>query len=139
MYAVRQTIARYRVTSPFLTRVSGSVIGPQRNLTIQSSAGRIPQNGTSPAGRARSLRRCFSQPSPFCSAAPTLFARRSFCSKSDSSDDPLDHPDMPASQLPATVAIPEVWPHLPVIATRRNPVFPRFMKIIEVRLLDHKQ
>lgn len=36
------------------------------------------------------------------------------------------------TQLPATVAVPEVWPHLPVIATRRNPVFPRFMKIIEV-------
>lgn len=36
------------------------------------------------------------------------------------------------TQLPATVAIPEVWPHLPLIATRRNPVFPRFMKILEV-------
>lgn len=36
------------------------------------------------------------------------------------------------THLPATVAIPEVWPHLPVIATRRNPVFPRFMKILEV-------
>ena len=38
----------------------------------------------------------------------------------------------PVSHLPATVAIPEVWPHLPLIATRRNPVFPRFMKIIEI-------
>lgn len=37
-----------------------------------------------------------------------------------------------STHLPATVAIPEVWPHLPVIATRRNPVFPRFMKIVEV-------
>lgn len=36
------------------------------------------------------------------------------------------------NQLPATVAIPEVWPHLPVIAAKRNPVFPRFMKILEV-------
>lgn len=36
------------------------------------------------------------------------------------------------SQLPATVAIPEVWPNLPVIATKRNPIFPRFMKILEV-------
>ncbi|XP_014089309.2 lon protease homolog, mitochondrial isoform X1 [Bactrocera oleae] len=35
-------------------------------------------------------------------------------------------------QLPATVAVPEVWPHLPLLATRRNPVFPRFMKILEV-------
>lgn len=40
------------------------------------------------------------------------------------------------THLPATVAIPEVWPHLPVIATKRNPVFPRFMKILEVRSID---
>lgn len=37
------------------------------------------------------------------------------------------------TQLPATVAIPEVWPYLPCVATSRNPVFPRFMKILEVR------
>ncbi|XP_065358873.1 lon protease homolog, mitochondrial isoform X2 [Calliphora vicina] len=35
-------------------------------------------------------------------------------------------------QLPATVAVPEVWPHVPLLATKRNPVFPRFMKILEV-------
>ena len=40
--------------------------------------------------------------------------------------------DFVHTHLPATVAIPEVWPHLPVIATKRNPVFPRFMKILEV-------
>lgn len=38
------------------------------------------------------------------------------------------------THLPATVAIPEVWPYLPCIATSRNPVFPRFMKILEVSL-----
>lgn len=36
------------------------------------------------------------------------------------------------TQLPATVAVPEVWPHLPVIAISRNIVFPRFIKLIEV-------
>lgn len=36
------------------------------------------------------------------------------------------------THLPATVAIPDVWPYLPCIATARNPVFPRFMKILEV-------
>lgn len=40
--------------------------------------------------------------------------------------------------LPATVAVPEVWPHVPVIAIRRNPVFPRFIKLIEVRLVFFK-
>lgn len=48
--------------------------------------------------------------------------------ESDSDDDlQFDSDD----DLPATVAIPEVWPHLPVIAINQ-PVFPRFMKIIEV-------
>jgi len=36
------------------------------------------------------------------------------------------------TNLPTTVAIPEVWPYLPCIAVNRNPVFPRFMKILEV-------
>lgn len=35
-------------------------------------------------------------------------------------------------QLPATVAVPDVWPHVPVIAINRNIVFPRFIKLIEV-------
>lgn len=37
-----------------------------------------------------------------------------------------------SSQLPATVAVPEVWPQVPVIAINRNPVFPRFIKLIEI-------
>lgn len=36
------------------------------------------------------------------------------------------------AQLPATVVVPEVWPHVPVIAVSRNVVFPRFIKLIEV-------
>ncbi|XP_068148631.1 lon protease homolog, mitochondrial isoform X1 [Drosophila tropicalis] len=36
------------------------------------------------------------------------------------------------AQLPATVAVPDVWPHVPLLAMRRNPLFPRFMKIVEV-------
>jgi Lon-like ATP-dependent protease len=34
--------------------------------------------------------------------------------------------------LPATVIVPEVWPHVPVIAINRNPVFPRFIKLLEL-------
>ncbi|TDG45260.1 hypothetical protein AWZ03_008322 [Drosophila navojoa] len=41
-----------------------------------------------------------------------------------------DHRD--SQQLPATVAVPDVWPHVPMLAMRRNPLFPRFMKIVEV-------
>lgn len=43
-----------------------------------------------------------------------------------------DDGDPTFANLPATLAVPEVWPHLPVIAIRKNPTFPRFMKIIEV-------
>lgn len=64
-----------------------------------------------------------------------VLSSRAFCSKRDPEDDEPGIEPEPmsfSSQLPATVAIPEVWPHLPVIATKRNPVFPRFMKILEV-------
>ncbi|XP_046818644.1 lon protease homolog, mitochondrial isoform X1 [Vespa crabro] len=37
-----------------------------------------------------------------------------------------------SATLPATVVVPEVWPHVPVIAISRNPVFPRFIKLIEL-------
>uniref|UniRef100_A0A2M4A9T4 Lon protease homolog, mitochondrial n=1 Tax=Anopheles triannulatus TaxID=58253 RepID=A0A2M4A9T4_9DIPT len=72
----------------------------------------------------------------FRSTYPTrTVLTRSFCSAKND-DDPIDPPPEPpvnyTNQLPATVAIPEVWPHLPVIATKRNPVFPKFMKILEI-------
>ncbi|XP_037791211.1 lon protease homolog, mitochondrial-like [Penaeus monodon] len=34
--------------------------------------------------------------------------------------------------LPATMMVPDVWPRVPVIAISRHPVFPRFIKIIEI-------
>lgn len=49
-------------------------------------------------------------------------------SPSESSEDYLSDP--PA--LPATVVVPEEWPHVPVIAINRNPVFPRFIKLVEL-------
>lgn len=55
---------------------------------------------------------------------------RYYCAKKGD-DGPGDHDEYNA-QLPATVAVPEVWPHLPVIAINRNIVFPRFIKLIEV-------
>lgn len=59
----------------------------------------------------------------------------STASKSDPpEEDPEGKDETPlfSSQLPATVAVPEVWPQVPVIAINRNPVFPRFIKLIEV-------
>lgn len=60
-------------------------------------------------------------------------------STANKDDPPEDEPDVKvetplfSSQLPATVAVPEVWPQVPVIAINRNPVFPKFIKLLEVR------
>lgn len=41
--------------------------------------------------------------------------------------------DFPVTQsLPATMVVPEEWPHVPLIAINRTPVFPRFIKLLEV-------
>lgn len=45
---------------------------------------------------------------------------------------PENPQDFIHTHLPATVAVPEHMPFLPCLATSRNPVFPRFMKILEV-------
>jgi len=58
---------------------------------------------------------------------------------SNNSDDenspPAEDPiklDEPSLSLPTTQTIPDVWPILPIIAVNRHPVFPKFIKIIEV-------
>lgn len=73
---------------------------------------------------------------PIQNNAVKFHSYRVFCSQQNSDNknntDSSINEDMYPNHLPATVAIPEVWPHLPVIAMKRNPVFPRFMKILEV-------
>lgn len=67
---------------------------------------------------------------------PAVASVRFFSSKRQDREPPSNSNgeqsgDYPAS-LPATVVVPEVWPHVPVIAINRNPVFPRFIKLIEI-------
>ncbi|XP_017072416.1 lon protease homolog, mitochondrial isoform X2 [Drosophila eugracilis] len=68
-----------------------------------------------------------------------LMLQRFYSRKRDDSDEDLmsegQGPELMSdrdSQLPATVAVPDVWPHVPLLAMRKNPLFPRFMKIVEV-------
>ncbi|KAH8350369.1 hypothetical protein KR067_003810 [Drosophila pandora] len=67
-----------------------------------------------------------------------MMVQRFYSRKRDDSDPDLvsDHgPELITErdpQLPATVAVPDVWPHVPLLAMRKNPLFPRFMKIVEV-------
>lgn len=69
---------------------------------------------------------------------PFLLQSRYFSSKKKDEEidsieaEPENSTDFLHTHLPATVAIPEIWPYLPCIAVSRNPVFPRFMKILEV-------
>ena len=47
-------------------------------------------------------------------------------------DDYHEKPPIPQTSLPSTITVPDVWPQMPVVAISRNPVFPRFIKIIEL-------
>ncbi|KAH8295730.1 hypothetical protein KR018_006215 [Drosophila ironensis] len=67
-----------------------------------------------------------------------LMGQRFYGRKRDDSDGDIASEHGPElmgdrdAQLPATVAVPDVWPHVPLLAMRKNPLFPRFMKIVEV-------
>ena len=58
-------------------------------------------------------------------------------SSSDSGEPPMysQTEQFPSSTALAPMTVPEIFPQVPVIAVKRNPVFPRFIKMIEVRAL----
>lgn len=87
--------------------------------------------------RSRFLLRNIQKKALFSLDTRSVSCYRYFSTKQGEGND-QDQPPPPEddgynTQLPATVAVPEVWPHLPVIAISRNIVFPRFIKLIEVR------
>jgi len=73
------------------------------------------------------------------SLARCLSTASSGASSGSDGDDPNsapkeeDYPNL-TQTLPATVVVPDVWPNVPLIAINRNPVFPRFIKLIEVNI-----
>jgi len=83
-----------------------------------------------------------------CRTLSSLGSVRHFSSKPPDDDDidatltfqdetPGDPSGIP--NVPATQTVPDVWPIVPVIAVNRHPVFPKFIKIIEItdsRLMD---
>lgn len=84
---------------------------------------------------ARGARICSYSSSYLSTSKQVGFGRYFSTNKSDPpEEDPESTDETPlfSSQLPATVAVPEVWPQVPIIAINRNPVFPRFIKLIEV-------
>ena len=96
---------------------------------------------------------------PNLSSPFVTFQNRLFSSQSNDGSDDANNPSAgstsslgdPGEQdgtgpvihsLPATMTVPETWPSVPIIAINRNPVFPRFIKIIEVttkcNMFNHK-
>ncbi|XP_055856781.1 lon protease homolog, mitochondrial isoform X2 [Episyrphus balteatus] len=103
--------------------------------TISRSLALITQNRSAIATRQLIHKPSQTQFLNHSSRNLTILCSKNFCS-AKKNDDEIDEANgyvvNKDPQLPATVAVPEVWPHVPLLATRRNPVFPRFMKILEV-------
>ncbi|XP_046395848.1 lon protease homolog, mitochondrial isoform X2 [Ischnura elegans] len=70
---------------------------------------------------------CYTMPARYCSGQ-----KPSSNDEGESSDSTVEVEDQAPHTLPATVIVPEVWPNVPLIAVNRNPVFPRFIKMIEI-------
>lgn len=116
----RSFIRNVRTVSSLAVKQEPVFVGIVRRRIVGQLAGPLTRNYASLEARTLSQ---------------FVTSRRTFCNKRDPEEDEGGLEPEPVSftnQLPATVAIPEVWPHLPVIAAKRNPVFPRFMKILEV-------
>ena len=63
--------------------------------------------------------------------APTLTSVRYKSIPSD--DEPIYEPEDGPPPVPSTVTIPESWDNpIPIIAVNRHPVFPKFIKIVEI-------
>lgn len=64
--------------------------------------------------------------------SPYLDSETSDLSDTSALDFPVTH------SLPATMVVPEEWPHVPLIAINRTPVFPRFIKLLEVSYRNYR-
>ncbi|XP_060073839.1 lon protease homolog, mitochondrial-like [Ylistrum balloti] len=68
----------------------------------------------------------------------SCFQHRHFCSSTDPDPDEKiyqdeESPSKPPLRALAPIVIPDVYPKVPVIAVSRQPVFPRFVKLIEIK------
>eukprot|EP00092_Neocalanus_flemingeri_P058789 GFUD01070166.1.p1 GENE.GFUD01070166.1~~GFUD01070166.1.p1 ORF type:complete len:583 (+),score=168.38 GFUD01070166.1:52-1800(+) len=78
------------------------------------------------------------RPRPFLTSLPQLkyvapsIALPKYFSSNPNDDEPLYDPEDGGPSVPSTVTVPDEWPVVPIIAVNRHPVFPKFIKIIEV-------
>lgn len=114
----------------FLTRNISQLVASHRQAAVPRSSLLVKQFNVQLWEQQQQLR----------TALALRVCSRTYCSsnnKQGEDEDLLDHGPQDFivnkdPKLPATVAVPEVWPHVPLLTTHRNPVFPRFMKILEV-------
>ncbi|XP_026727617.1 lon protease homolog, mitochondrial isoform X1 [Trichoplusia ni] len=119
-----------------------SILNPNLKCSVVRNVAKVASH-SKPVNRlcysgvagARGARIC-SYSGSYLSASKEVGIKR-YYSTGNKNDPPEDGPEkdespLYSSQLPATVAVPEVWPQVPVIAINRNPVFPRFIKLIEI-------
>lgn len=65
-------------------------------------------------------------------------ARRGYCSEKTNKEpeETVEYdekiPETKNENALSTLQVPEFWPQLPVIAINRNPIFPKFIRIIEI-------
>ncbi|XP_028176558.1 lon protease homolog, mitochondrial isoform X3 [Ostrinia furnacalis] len=120
-----------KLKSSRLARNVAKVASHKKPVDVQR---KILSGGSSIYGREQ---RICSYSGSFLSGSREVGSTRLF-STNNKNDPPEEDPEVKdetplfSSQLPATVAVPEVWPQVPVIAINRNPVFPRFIKLIEI-------
>ncbi|OWF49335.1 lon protease homolog, mitochondrial-like [Mizuhopecten yessoensis] len=74
----------------------------------------------------------------------SCFQQRHFCSSTDPEAEEKEQEDEPLATKPplralAPIVIPDTYPKVPVIAVGRQPVFPRFMKMIDIKDKELKQ
>lgn len=119
-----------------------SFLNPKLKSTVVRSVTKVASHGKpvqrlcySGVAGARGARICSYNSTYLSPSKQVGFGRYFSTNKNDPPDEdpePKDETPLFSSHLPATVAVPEVWPQVPVIAINRNPVFPRFIKLIEV-------
>jgi len=78
------------------------------------------------------------KPRPFLCTLPQLkyvapsIINPKYFSTNPTEDEPIFDPEDGMTSVPSTVTVPDVWPVVPIVAVNRHPVFPKFIKIIEV-------
>ena len=141
-----------RLPLPTVRGRTAGVLSPRPLCTVSGSAfrllpaeklGRVPVSATPLMTQSS---RNWGQVRAFSSGSGDDFSSSSSSSSDGDdgeggggSDDGSPVPDVTVGgDLPPSVValspmtVPEVWPRVPVIAVRRHPLFPRFIKMIEV-------